>query len=211
QITGPILVEMEDVTEGGRASVVVHRGDLFLPMETEVVGGRLRATVPDLDEVAALQDDGSDLVVGVVDESDYWGRPPHRPWGSYNVYHWNGRGFTKVVSQGVGTWPDLGERPLMLVHGLGSSIGTGRFDAMARYLARTGQYTSIVGFEYDTLSPLAGNGTLLGQALAARPGQTWRHMAHSMGSLVTRFAYEKALPATAATGNRVVTVCGPHA
>jgi len=146
---------------------------------------------------------------------DTFGTVAHRNWGSYNLYQYQNGSWRQIVSQGnpTGPLPNLGAVPVMVVHGLGSSIRTNRFNPLANALLANGA-TGIVGFEYDTLDGINTNGQFLRQAYnqvtQANPNQQWRHVAHSMGSLVSRVAFESGQLPVAASGNKAVFVAGPH-
>ena len=87
-------------------------------------------------------------------------RVAHQSWGSYRLYNYVDGNYRLVVDLGqpVGDRPVLGERPVVILHGLGSSIIEGRFNDMAENLLANGA-TSVFGFEYDSLDPIATNGT----------------------------------------------------
>lgn len=148
--------------------------------------------------------------------TDTFGTATHRAWGSYNLYYYQNGTWNRIVTLGQanGPIPDLGSRPVMVVHGLGSSIRSNKFNPLAQALMANGA-TGIVGFEYDTLEGIASNGQLLTQAYNQinqnQPGKTWRHVAHSMGSLVSRSCFENGqLLPIALSGNKAVFVAGPH-
>jgi pimeloyl-ACP methyl ester carboxylesterase len=158
--------------------------------------------------------DNDDPVTDPVGGSS--GRVAHVNWNSYNLYAYQNNAWTPVITQGavVGTFPAIGDRPSLLIHGLGSDIVSGRFNALANSLQQSGA-TSVFGFEYDSLDSVAKNGNFLIEAIGAlteeNPGQTWRLMGHSMGALVARVALESGIPFdVAATGNRAALVAGPH-
>jgi hypothetical protein len=143
-------------------------------------------------------------------------RVPHVEWNSYNLYGFQNGAWVPIISQGdlVGAIPNLGTRPALIVHGLGSDIASGSFDDLAISMQQSG-VTSVLGFEYDTLDSIDGNGNLLIEAIGllteGNPGLQWRIAAHSMGTLVTRVALESGIPfAMVPTGNRAALVAGPH-
>ena len=145
-------------------------------------------------------------------------RVPHVEWNTYNLYRFDPQDETwlPIVKAGelVAELPAVGDRPGLIVHGLGSDIASGRFNALARGMQDSG-VTAILGFEYDTLDSIEGNGNLMLEALGilteANPGRTWRIAGHSMGTLVTRVALESGIPLDLAeAGNRAVLVAGPH-
>ncbi len=142
-------------------------------------------------------------------------RVTHVNWNTYNVYRYEADAWVPVISQGnVLSLPPLGQRPVMIVHGLGSDIVSKRFDDVAKALQQAGA-TAILGFEYDTLDAVSKNGSLLVEALNLLtdndPGRQFSLMGHSMGTLVTRVALESGLTFDIApTGNRAVLVAGPH-
>lgn len=151
------------------------------------------------------------ITVGLLDESSYLDRPAHQDWPSYNLYVFQNGSFQKFVQQGqtIGPVPELGDKPLMVVHGLGSDIPN--FNTTAQGLSPVG-FTSIVGFEYDTLSGIASTGPKLREAytfLEGSTGRDWHHLAHSMGCVVSRQGIENggSLPYNS---NNVVLAAGPH-
>lgn len=213
-MTGPIRFRLQAPgSEPEEDFLALHVDGLFVPLETQVSDGGVLSGTLEAPPVATQS-----LTVGALDASGYFSRPAHQDWPSYNLYVFANGAFTRVVDQGVvvGTLPTLGAKPLMVVHGLGSSIRAQGFDTLAAQLIQQNGYTSVIGFEYDTLNDISANGQFLHQAYvqmnALAPGLAWHHVAHSMGSLVSRYNWEKtgALP-VAATGNVLVTACGPHA
>jgi hypothetical protein len=156
------------------------------------------------------QSTAGSVTVSVVDETGWFSRPAHVPWPGYNLYVYRHGDFQKIVDQSVPleTIPAPGSSPLMMVHGLGSSIPA--FDDTADYLQNEGVFTQIYGFEYDTLNSLASNGAKLTQAYASIPANAeWSHLAHSMGCLVSRSAFESSQSAPY-THNSVAFAAGPH-
>lgn len=143
-------------------------------------------------------------------------RVPYAEWETYNLYRFQDGVWIPVVAHSTvqSGIPQLGSRPALIVHGLGSDIASGRFDDLAIALQQSG-VTDVLGFEYDTLDGIGDNGDLLIEALTLlteqNPGLQWRIAAHSMGSLVTRVALESGVPFDVApAGNRAVLVAGPH-
>lgn len=142
-------------------------------------------------------------------------RVPHVEWNSYNLYRFQDGVWVPLIWQGnvLAGIPALGDRPALIVHGLGSDIATGRFNSLAVGMQQSG-VTSVLGFEYDTLDGIGDNGNLLIDAFSLlteeNPGLQWRIAAHSMGSLVTRVALESGVPFDVGQGNRAVLVAGPH-
>ncbi len=229
------LVMLETVAEPPaqppNAEYVAEGRFLEVDLGSATVQGRVRFSFPSNGEVWGydeglyfpLEQEGpgvasltfspgdDDFLVGVMKPPQ---QVPHVAWGSWNGYVFNPSSgtFEPVIRQGqaVGPLPELGDRPLMIVHGLGSSIQGKTFDPVARYLWDQGAATSILGFEYDTLDAVQTNGTFLRQALT-QLGATasWNVVAHSMGTLVTRSAIEQPGP-LGTTGNRAVLLCGPH-
>lgn len=213
-VTGPVQFRIQAPGASPQEDfLALHVGGRFIPLQTEVGDGGV--LVGTLDGAPPGATGG--LTVGAVDASGYFSRPAHQDWPSYNLYVYGNGAFTRIVSQGVvvGNLPTLGAKPLMIVHGLGSSIRNQEFVTMASQLIQQNGYTCVIGFEYDTLDDISANGAFLHQAYvqmnALAPGLAWHHVAHSMGSLVSRYNWEKtgALP-VAATGNVLVTACGPH-
>lgn len=144
------------------------------------------------------------------------GRQAHVNWNSYNLYQFQNGTWTQLIARGelVGALPALGERPVVIVHGLGSEIFNNRFNALATGMQQSGA-TAIFGFEYDSLDSVAKNGGFFLDAMSLlaeqTPGTTWRIAAHSMGALVVRSALESQVPLNVApTGNRAVLIAGPH-
>ncbi len=195
-------------------------GSLAIPLETQFdhATSRFVATIDLSSPVVAqvAQQGGAtpndSFTLSVVDESGFLSRPAHQPWPSYNLYVFRNGSFQKVVNQGTpsGLFPDPGENPLMIVHGLGSDIP--RFNDAAAFLQQNGNFSTIWGFEYDTLSGLVTTGPKLFQAYAMvedNPESQWRHLAHSMGCLVSRTAFESD-GARPYSQNTVVFAAGPH-
>ncbi len=197
---------------------VLVTGGLLVPLEfVPQSDGSVQALVPPSD--GGVQGRGLEITsfqVGFVESIfDY---PPHVDWGTYNGYSFNPTTskFELVISLGqpVAPIPNLGPRPLMIVHGLGSNIRSQEFAPMATYLLDQGVATGIVGFEYDTLDSISDNGGYLAQfytALSAvNPNSNWRHVAHSEGGLVSREAIENNQLPVAASDNRAAFLCSPH-
>lgn len=161
--------------------------------------------------------DDDDVVENILDPiTGSSRRVAHQNWDSYNLYTFRDGTWTPVISQGdfVADLPPLGDRPTLIVHGLGSDIASGRFNNLATGLQQSGA-TAIFGFEYDTLDSINKNGNFLLEALGLiateDPGETMRIVAHSAGVLVTRVALESGVPlAFAPNGNRAVLVAGPN-
>jgi pimeloyl-ACP methyl ester carboxylesterase len=192
-------------------------GNFYFPLQTTHNGGVFSAVLPQevLTQVNAqtitAQQTHSVVTVGLMDESQYLSRPDHVDWPSYNLYVFQNGSFQKFVDQGqtVGTVPTLGNRPLMVVHGLGSDIPN--FQSTAAALG-PGGFTSIIGYEYDTLSGIATTGPRLRDAYnLVQGGQTpdWHHLAHSMGCVVSRQGFETGGPLSY-NSNNVVFAAGPH-
>ena len=145
-------------------------------------------------------------------------RVPHVNWNTYNLYRFDREDETWVPiikgGEQVAEIPAVGDRPGIIVHGLGSDIASGRFNVLARGMSDSG-VTAVLGFEYDTLDSIESNGNLFLEAMGivteANPERTWRIAGHSMGTLVTRVALESGIPLDLAeTGNRAVLIAGPH-
>ena len=148
--------------------------------------------------------------------NDGGGRVEHQSWGSYRLYRYEAGTWQLVVDlgQATGARPLLNERPVLIIHGLGSNIYSGRLNPLADSLLSNGA-TSIFGFEYDTLDPISTNSTFLNQALAYlttdEDSRTFRIVGHSLGALVARSSFESgATFDMAPTGNLVSFVAGPH-
>lgn len=144
--------------------------------------------------------------------------PPHVNWGSYNLYRYQsgapGR-WIKIVSLGqMQMATPIGLKPVMMLHGLGSSIRNERLSPLAQNLIDNGLASDIFGFEYDTQDSIAFNGTQLTRALnLLNPGAnppTWSFVVHGMGGLVTRSAVQSFTLPMAASGNRVISLATPH-
>ena len=156
--------------------------------------------------------DSTTITLSVVDESSFLDRPAHVSWPSYNLYVFQNGAFTKVVDQGntIGTIPPPGANPLMIVHGLGSN--TKRFADAATYFASQGTFTQIYGYEYDTLDGINTTGPRLNTAYAlieTNPNSQWKHLGHSMGTLISRVAFENGTNPPYQS-NSVVFAAGPH-
>ena len=220
------------ITDPDDTFLVWYHDGIFTPLDTTVdpVGGSLTADFdfdPDTFEVlGALPEtfvDGNgaqEVFIGVCEASAFGSRPPHVPWPSYNAYFYDlfTEQFVEFIHQGTVTQspPALGAKPGAFVHGLGSDISGQEFVNMAQYLFAQGTVTGVVGFEYDTLATLDSRGQMLNEAYQhfvtyADPGVPWRHVAHSQGTIVSRWAWEQTggLPVPA-TGNQMVLIAGPH-
>lgn len=145
--------------------------------------------------------------------------PQHFNWGAYNLYRYepgpNGR-WIKIVSLGIlQETPVLGDRPVLLTHGLGGSIRNDQLVPMAQNLFDNNLASSVFGFEYDTQDGIAANGVFYRQALgllnsSGPPGLNWTLICHSMGGLVARAALQAGPLPIAASGNRFITLGTPH-
>lgn len=143
-------------------------------------------------------------------------RVPHQSWGSYRLYNFVDGNWQLVVDLGqpVGAQPTLGERPVIILHGLGSNIAGGKFNDLATNLQSNGA-TSVFGFEYDSLDPISTNSTYFNLALAYlttdEQNRLFRVAAHSMGGLVARSSFESGGSfAMQNTGNLVSFAAVPH-
>ena len=161
--------------------------------------------------------DGADFIEQTFDSVQQTvTRVPHVEWNTYNLYRFQDGVWIPVIVLGdpmMGI-PTLGDRPAIIVHGLGSDIASGRFNDLAIAMQQSG-VTDVLGFEYDTLDGIGDNGNLFieafGQLTEENPDLQWRIAAHSMGSLVTRVALESGIPfEVAESGNRAVFAAGPH-
>ena len=148
--------------------------------------------------------------------TDVDARVPHQSWGFYRLYLYQDGNWTPIIDQSQPTGENLmlGENPVVVVHGLGSNIVGGNFDALAENLITNGA-SSVFGFEYDSLDPVATNGTFFGQSLdyltAQESERTFRIVAHSMGALVVRTQTESGRSfEMAEQGNLISFVAGPH-
>jgi triacylglycerol esterase/lipase EstA (alpha/beta hydrolase family) len=145
--------------------------------------------------------------------------PAHQLWNSYNLYRFEPapvNQWTLLVRQGqvLGALPVLGQRPILISHGLGGSIRTNTFNALAQNLVDNQNASAILGFEYDSQDSVARNGGFYTQALQQlNPGVdrlTWGLINHSMGGLVARSAVQAGTLPMAAQGNRFISVGTPH-
>jgi hypothetical protein len=212
--TVPFVTEQPE-----RFGVYWHLGQgLVVPLEAiySAQNGAFQATLDLTNEGLSLQaltnarSSTTSVTVSVVDESGWFSRPAHVPWPSYNMYVYRDGTFEKIVDQGVPSEaiPEPGSSPLMVVHGLGSNIA--RFDDTGDWLDEQGVFTQIYGFEYDTLSGLVSSGQKLQTAYTSIPATSeWAHLAHSMGTLVSRVAFESG-QAAPYTHNSVAFAAGPH-
>lgn len=144
------------------------------------------------------------------------GRVPHQSWGSYRLYTYTADGWRPVINLGdeVLDLPALGDRPVVILHGLGSRIDTGKFNSLASSLVANGA-TSVFGFEYDSLDPIPTNASHFANALKfltrTEKNKVMRVVGHSMGALVARSAFEGgATFEVAQVGNIVSLVAGPQ-
>lgn len=143
------------------------------------------------------------------------GRVSHVNWNAFNLYSFQNGSWVPVITNGgvTGAFPFIGDRPAIVVHGLGSDILSNRFNNLATSLVQSGA-TSVFGFEYDSLDSIAKNGGFFQQALTTlteqRPGSSWRIVGHSMGGLVVRSALENGIPYDVAAGSRVALVATPN-
>lgn len=142
-------------------------------------------------------------------------RIPHLSWNSYNLYQYSNGGWQLLVDLGrpTGPVPALGERPVVILHGLGDRI-IGPFDGLALNLLANGA-TTVFAFEYDSLDPVEKNGAFFGEALdfltTRETQKSFRFVAHSLGCLVARHQFESGETFDMAlTGNQVSLVAGPH-
>jgi palmitoyl protein thioesterase len=143
-------------------------------------------------------------------------RVPHQNWGSYRLYEYDGTNWQRIIELGTPTGgrPALNERPVVIAHGLGSSIVSGELSPLAQNLLSNGA-TSVFGFEYDSLAPISENSVYFGQALQylteAESDRTFRVVGHSMGGLVARGAFESGVVfGMADSGNLVSFAATPH-
>lgn len=143
-------------------------------------------------------------------------RVPHQSWNSYRLYSYQNGTWNTVVNLGVpvADQPALGDRPVVILHGLGSNIFSGRFSDLAENLLDGGA-TSVFGFEYDTLDSIDTNSTFFIQALnyltQAEKDKTFRFVGHSMGALVARAAFESGTNFDMAATNNIASFpAGPH-
>lgn len=140
----------------------------------------------------------------------------HQSWGSYRLYRYENGDWFPLIDLGneVEQVPNLGDTPVLILHGLGSRIDTGRFNALAENLIANGA-TRVIGFEYDSLDPISTSSTYLNLAIAYLTSEEtnlqWRVVGHSLGALVARSSFESgATFDMASDGNRVSFPAGPH-
>lgn len=143
-------------------------------------------------------------------------RVPHQSWGFFRLYLYQDGNWNPVFDRGqpTGGQPTLGDTPVVLVHGLGSNIVQGRFNDLADNLIANGA-TSVFGFEYDSLDPIATNGSFFAQAIGylttIENDKTFRIVAHSMGALVVRTQTESGQDFQMADQDNIISfVAGPH-
>lgn len=140
----------------------------------------------------------------------------HQSWGGYRLYRYDSGSWRTVVDLSAVNeqTPVLGERPVIVLHGLGSRIDTGRFSVLADNLLANGA-TSVFGFEYDSLDPIESNGTHFRNALTFltqnEKNRAWRFVGHSMGALVARSAFESGFTFDMDSTNNIACFpAGPH-
>lgn len=140
----------------------------------------------------------------------------HQSWGGYRLYRYDAGSWRTVVDFSTTNeqLPTVGERPVVILHGLGSRIDTGRFSDLAENLVANGA-TSVFGFEYDSLDPIETNGVHFRNALTFltqnEKNRVWRFVGHSMGALVARSAFESGTTFDMdATNNIACFPAGPH-
>jgi hypothetical protein len=110
--------------------------------------------------------DGADFVDDTISTiTETVSRAPHRDWNSYNVYRFQDGVWIPVIvlGQPIAGIPHVGDRPAIILHGLGSDIASGRFNDLAIGMQQSG-VTDVLGFEYDTLSGIGANGNLFIEA-----------------------------------------------
>ena len=219
EVRGPIQFSLPSplIQAGDYLAAVYEGSSVLVPLLSQNRQGRLEATLDVASEglLGLLGDpggDGRDLTVILVHPQAL---PPHQFWSGYNGYQINSDGsLRQFVTQGVvsDTLPSLGAHPVMLVHGLGDQIqGDPRWPALGQRLLQGGQATEVVAFEYDSQDSIAKTGQFLSQyyALLNHPGP-WGHAAHSMGTLVSRSAFETNNPFQPVAGSKAMLLCGPH-
>lgn len=219
ELQGPVEVAFAPVApkvEGLAIVCFVEGVERYFPLDGDGLVGVLNLSTGQA-PVGAADADGRDIHFVLV---SFDARPGYQVWNSFNGYTFerDPQGQVQLrqfVSGGtpVGSLPALGSRPLMLVHGLGDNIRDDpRWLDLARRFLDSGTATGVVAFEYDTQDSVARNGQFLRQFYQlVGAGLSWRHVAHSMGSLVSRACFEQggSLP-LAASGNRAFFLCGPH-
>jgi hypothetical protein len=234
QLVGPITIEAPLHIDAASAIIHVTFNGVSVPLDTVIDSTRNIAIASfdvtdytDYNDNRSLQISGF-LDIGLLDSSIFEHRVAHIDWPAWNAYIYTTGGgtegqndFVKFIDQGqVISTPDLGSRPLLLVHGLGGAIHDGELDELAEFMRINGSFSSILGFEYDTLASVERNGAFLRQAIAllntppfrdpAQPQRQWFQVAFSMGTLVTRTAFEKKnLPPLDIQKANVVLICSP--
>lgn len=219
ELQGPVEVAFAPLVpkvEGLGIVCFVEGVERYFPLDGDGLIGTLNLATGQA-PVGPADADGRDIHFVLV---SFASRPGYQVWNSYNGYAFerDPQGqlqLRQFVAGGslVGSLPALGSRPLMLVHGLGDNVRDDpRWLNLARRFLDSGTATGVVAFEYDTQDSVARNGQLLRQFYQlVGAGMRWRHVAHSMGSLVSRACFEQggSLP-LAASGNRAFFLCGPH-
>lgn len=155
-------------------------------------------------------DDASDFIVDPLNDL-----PDHQYWRAANAYRFENGNWNRFITLGqVSFTPTLGERPFILVHGLGGSIIDNDFGPLAQFLLSSGLATDVLGFEYDSQDSIPTNGNFLrsviGTLATQNPDRTFTLIGHSMGGLVARSAIQSGTLPIAATGNRLITLGTPH-
>lgn len=145
-----------------------------------------------LEGVGGFESDN--FLVGAGRDTDYKKRPDHQNWPSYNAYVFRDGSFKRFIYQGTkeSTLEKVGNKPVVVVHGFGSDAST--FNTFAQALLDSG-FTSVIAFEYDTLSPAVDAGKHLLDFYNLLAGSVpevteWHHLAHSKGVLVSRKSFE---------------------
>jgi hypothetical protein len=155
-------------------------------------------------------DDAPDFIVDPLNDL-----PDHQYWRSANAYRFENGNWNRFITLGqVSFTPTLGDRPVILVHGLGGSIIDNDFGPLAAFLLQTNLATDVIGFEYDSQDSIPTNGdflrSMIGTLAAQNPDRTFTIIGHSMGGLVARAAIQGGTLPIAATGNNLITLGTPH-
>ncbi|MBS2034191.1 hypothetical protein JST97_04340 [bacterium] len=194
---GPIQVIFPELAQGNlEVWALIEGSNQYYPLLTQGNTATLDVGSAQLPNLGSAGLDGRDIHFVLVQPE---ASASYRTWNTYNgyVFELNGSGQAvrrPLVVAGVvqGALPDLGSRPLMLVHGLGDTIrDDARWTDLAQRFLSNGVATGVVAFEYDTQDSAANNGVFLRQYYNLLGGQKqWRHVAHSMGCVVSRCGFE---------------------
>lgn len=214
---GPIQVVFPELGQGNLEVLAVIEGsDQYLPLLIQGTTATLDVGTAQVPDLGAADQDGRDIHFVLAEPES---SSSYRVWNTYNgyVFELNGNGQAvrrPLVVGGVlqGALPNLGSRPLMLVHGLGDTIrADSRWTDLAQRFLNNGVASGVVAFEYDTQDSCANNGAFLRQYYSLLGAQKqWRHLAHSMGCVVSRCGFESGNLPIQASSNKAFFLSGPH-